>query len=439
MGKSKKKRARRHRVRPYLAKPYETVCSTLTDGEVQRVREILGTAMAVREDPYVHAHTWKASNHENNNVKNKNDHIQSKGKGHQEEGGSGEGTADGVGGGPKKKHRKKKKKKKKKKNENKIGKEEMRLRKGGHPSSPPLFLRRYCCLGVNEVTRALERRPPGLSSLLLAGADPRLVSHLPIMATRASIPVASSGHMLSSQGLGSLVGLKKVAALGIRSNFDRNERGRADQGEGGGPGEESAKGGEGGGGDRKGKGTIGGPVAWEQALVIFGPLCEIIRRRAEANHSFQPRGNGIGQDCFLHQSQKVIQPPLPPSSSTTTTTTRHDDNHDDDDDDFGNNDYNNSNNNDDNNDDIDKSKKAKKEELLLPPSPSRKSLKTEGKRKRGEGKGEKVEKWDGKKKGHYIPACVVLKEDGVKDAAKKERKRRKKKVKKQKQRKASGR
>ena len=198
MGKSKKKRARRRRMRPYLAKPYEMVCSTLTDREVLRVREILAKAMAIREDPSLETNSCNTSKDKNNNVKVKSGDIKRKGKGHQAESGKGEGTVDGVGGMTDKKPKKKKKTR---------GKGGVRLRKGGHPSSPPLFIRKYCCLGVNEVTRALERRPPGLSSLLLAGADPRLVSHLPIMAMRASIPVVSSGHMLSSQGLGSLVGM----------------------------------------------------------------------------------------------------------------------------------------------------------------------------------------------------------------------------------------
>ena len=74
----------------------------------------------------------------------------------------------------------------------------------------------YLCLGINHVTRALERDELCLIVVCKDADPPRLVQHLPYMAFLKHVPLCALSQRGSTSEMGQIFGLKTMLALGFK-------------------------------------------------------------------------------------------------------------------------------------------------------------------------------------------------------------------------------
>lgn len=74
----------------------------------------------------------------------------------------------------------------------------------------------FLCLGVNHVTRALEKDELCLAIVCKDAEPPRLVQHFPYLAFVKQVPLCAMAQRGSSFELGKIFGLKSMLALGFK-------------------------------------------------------------------------------------------------------------------------------------------------------------------------------------------------------------------------------
>lgn len=95
------------------------------------------------------------------------------------------------------------------------------------------YARKFICIGINEVTRALEKGQLSLIFICRDVKPPRLVEHIAVLAALRGVPFFVLPK--ASTSLGRSLGLQRVAALGFCASEGISEvsaqRGKGDEGE----------------------------------------------------------------------------------------------------------------------------------------------------------------------------------------------------------------